>query len=241
MYEDGEKNMKFESYFHHHSQEIINSVLPIKKQLESLLEKFKAPTPKKDRNEKGKKPRIGFTAPDFTTPIISKVQELGWYAEVDFIEGIFVPHGNAALAIDVAKFDEDYNFSRAIRKGGKVLSKCLSKFNITEGELIRKFPECAVALQSSSPFELKNIQKNELDILLEVEFGNSASAFRDLWKFLMAHSLEMLDIGILIVPKSSLAHKMSSGIITYERLLFELGLAKHTYPVPVWLIGVEMD
>lgn len=57
----------------------------------------------------------------------------------------------------------------------------------------------------------------------------------------MAQSLEMLDVGILVVPMSSVASKMSTNTITYERVYSELQLAKHAYPVPVWLIGVGMD
>lgn len=114
MYENGGKAMIVESYFHHHSQEIINSILPIKNQLISTLEKIKAPIPLKERKVEGKTPRIGFKAPDFTLPIISKIQKSGWYADVEFIQGVFIPHGSALNAFCLVKFDKDYNFSRAI-------------------------------------------------------------------------------------------------------------------------------
>lgn len=49
----------------------------MQKQLVSTLYKIKAPTPHKERREKGKIPRIGFTAPDFRMPIISKIPKSG--------------------------------------------------------------------------------------------------------------------------------------------------------------------
>jgi len=79
---------------------------------------------------------------------------------------------------------------------------------------------------------------NELKVHLEVQFGNMARWYSDIFKFQTAYSTDLIDIGICIVPMDSLARRIDSNVTNYERVLRELPAADMSITHPILVIGI---
>ncbi len=78
-------------------------------------------------------------------------------------------------------------------------------------------------------------------VFVEVEFGNSASLFRDLFKFQVASRSGMGEVGILIVATAQLAKFFDSGVATYEQAIGLIPYMRIGIQMPVWVIGLEPE
>jgi hypothetical protein len=76
-------------------------------------------------------------------------------------------------------------------------------------------------------------------VFVEVEFGNAASIFRDVFKFQVANRSGAGDVGVLVVATERFARFFDSGVATFEgvqRLLPYLALG---IQMPIWIVGIE--
>lgn len=76
-------------------------------------------------------------------------------------------------------------------------------------------------------------------VFVEVEFGNSASIFRDLFKFQIASRSGAGEVGVLIVATSQTAKFFDSGVATYEQAIGLLPYMKIGIQMPIWIVGLE--
>lgn len=79
---------------------------------------------------------------------------------------------------------------------------------------------------------------NNLKIHVEVQFGNMSRWYSDIFKFQTAYSTDLIDIGICIVPMSTLAKRIDSNVTHYERVLRELPAADMSITHPILIIGI---
>jgi hypothetical protein len=79
-----------------------------------------------------------------------------------------------------------------------------------------------------------------LRILVEVEFGNVASTFRDLYKFNLAYALDSYDVGVLVVPDDELASRIDTvqNFDGARRLVHE---ARQAMNLPLVILPVGLD
>jgi hypothetical protein len=78
-------------------------------------------------------------------------------------------------------------------------------------------------------------------IFVEVEFGNMASAFRDLFKFQIASRSGAGRLGILIVASDKVGRFFDQGVATYEqvtRLLPYMGIGLQ---LPTLVVGLDLN
>ena len=78
-------------------------------------------------------------------------------------------------------------------------------------------------------------------IQVEIQFGNMARWYTDVFKFQLAYSLDDIDVGILVVPTHKFANLIDENVASYERVLRELPWAKMSLTLPILVIGVEPD
>jgi hypothetical protein len=76
-------------------------------------------------------------------------------------------------------------------------------------------------------------------VFVEVEFGNSASLYRDLFKFQIASRSGMGEVAVLIVATTQLAKLFDSGVGTFEQAVSLLPYMKIGIQMPVWIVGIE--
>jgi len=83
---------------------------------------------------------------------------------------------------------------------------------------------------------------NGLKVFVEVEFGNVASIFRDLFKFIYMKVIGTYDVGILIVPSETDDFSREiEGIYSFQGVKEILENSKGSISVPVLLLGIEPD
>lgn len=78
-------------------------------------------------------------------------------------------------------------------------------------------------------------------IQLEVQFGNMARWYTDVFKFLLSYSADDIEVGILVVPMQETAKKIDENVAYFERVVRELPHAKMGITIPILAIGVSED
>lgn len=81
----------------------------------------------------------------------------------------------------------------------------------------------------------------DLTIQTEVQFGNAARWYSDIFKFQTAYAQGLTNIGICVLPMGSVARRIDSNIASYERALKELPSALMSITIPIVLFGIEPD
>jgi restriction endonuclease BglII len=76
-------------------------------------------------------------------------------------------------------------------------------------------------------------------VQVEIQFGNMARWYTDVFKFLLSYSADDIEVGVLIVPLQATAAKIDENVVYFERVLRELPHAKMAVTIPIWVIGVE--
>lgn len=80
-----------------------------------------------------------------------------------------------------------------------------------------------------------------LTVQVEVQLGNMARRYSDVFKFQTSYSQGVIDLGICIVPVHHLAVRIDSNITQFERVVRELPHAKLSITLPILVIGLEPD
>jgi hypothetical protein len=81
----------------------------------------------------------------------------------------------------------------------------------------------------------------DIVVQAEVQFGNMSRWYSDVFKFQTAYSQSLINIGLSVVPMNSLAKRIDSNIVNFERTERELPSAKLSITLPILLIGLESD
>lgn len=75
-------------------------------------------------------------------------------------------------------------------------------------------------------------------IQVEVQFGNMARWYTDVFKFLLSYAADAIEVGVLIVPVRDVARQMDENVVNFERIVRELPHAKMAITIPIWVIGL---
>ena len=76
---------------------------------------------------------------------------------------------------------------------------------------------------------------------VEVQFGNMARWYTDVFKFQLSYSRNEIDAAVLIVPVQHFANLIDENVAYFERVERELPWAKMSLTLPIWVIGIEPD
>lgn len=80
-----------------------------------------------------------------------------------------------------------------------------------------------------------------LSVQVEVQFGNMARWYSDIFKFQTAYSQELIQAAVCILPMGSLARRIDSNVANFERVLRELPSAELSITLPILIVGIEPD
>jgi hypothetical protein len=75
-------------------------------------------------------------------------------------------------------------------------------------------------------------------VQVEVQLGNMARWYTDVFKFQVSYSLGLIDVGVLVVPMQAFADTIDENIAHYERVVRELPYAKMSITLPIWVVGI---
>lgn len=74
---------------------------------------------------------------------------------------------------------------------------------------------------------------------VEVQFGNMARWYTDVFKFQLSYSLDEIDVAVLVVPTQAFANLIDENVAYFERVERELPWAKMSLTLPIWVLGIE--
>jgi hypothetical protein len=83
--------------------------------------------------------------------------------------------------------------------------------------------------------------KAHLSVQAEVQFGNMSRWYTDIFKFQTAYSQKLIQVGLSIVPVQSLARRIDSNVVHFERAIRELPAADLSITLPIVVIGLDVD
>lgn len=73
---------------------------------------------------------------------------------------------------------------------------------------------------------------------VEVQFGNMARWYTDVFKFQLSYALDDIDVAVLIVPMQSFGNLIDENVVYFERIARELPAAKMSLTLPILVVGV---
>lgn len=79
----------------------------------------------------------------------------------------------------------------------------------------------------------------KLRVQVEVQFGNMARWYADVFKFQLSYSLGQIDVAVLVVPTQKLANFIDENVAYFERVARELPHAKMSLTLPIFVLGIE--
>ena len=79
----------------------------------------------------------------------------------------------------------------------------------------------------------------KITIQVEVEMGNAASSYRNYFKIQLSYANDLTNIGLVIVPCSTLSTRIDSGVANFEKCVREIPSAKLSLTVPIFVIGLD--
>ena len=74
---------------------------------------------------------------------------------------------------------------------------------------------------------------------VEVQLGNMARWYTDVFKFQLSYSRDNIDVAVLVVPVQQFANMIDENVAYFERVERELPWAKMSLTLPIWVIGIE--
>jgi len=82
-----------------------------------------------------------------------------------------------------------------------------------------------------------DFKKGRLQV--EIQFGNMARWYTDVFKFQLSYALDEIDVAVLVVPMLQMANLIDENVACYERICRELPWAKMSLTLPILVVGVE--
>lgn len=76
-------------------------------------------------------------------------------------------------------------------------------------------------------------------VQIEVQFGNMARWYGDVFKFQLSYSLGLIEVGVSCVPTLDFAKTIDENVAYFERVCRELPHAKMSITLPILVIGIE--
>jgi hypothetical protein len=78
-------------------------------------------------------------------------------------------------------------------------------------------------------------------VFIEVEFGNSASMYRDLFKFQVANRSNIADVGVLVLGTRRFAGLWDQNVAHFEDAVNRIPFMAIGVQCPIWIVGFEPD
>lgn len=87
--------------------------------------------------------------------------------------------------------------------------------------------------------EFVGLNGDRLSIQTEVQFGNMARWYSDIFKFQAAYSQKLVQVGLSIIPMHSLGKRIDSNVVNFDRAKRELPSADLSITLPIVMVGVS--
>lgn len=221
---------------------------PLEPQISTWLSKTYQLTPIV-RTERGVT-RTGYDATELNKVLRDEMVAIsGIHGETCVEYGAFISRGKEGF--DFALFDEEYNIVKLRnsfvgtpgRFGGESELSGLHKRVIKPSGGSYKKRDWKAKLDSLGGTLGKNIEakKARYSIAGEIQFGNWALAEHDLLRLMSSATNGEIDYYIYITATGELERRLSSGIVSFAKVVNLFQNNKQLFRTPVWVIGIDID
>ncbi|MDS9471938.1 hypothetical protein [Sporosarcina pasteurii] len=195
--------------------------------------------------KKNKRKHKGLTADSVNKVIKDSLKAISNLKfEVEYKDGVLFDSPKTG-GFDFALFDEDFNIVN-------FRNYCFGKKAVFQGidewtnELDKRVDWKSAADRLNLPDLTKNagidlpIIKKVPTVIGEVQFGNWALAYYDMFKVLHLDNLADLDLLIYITGTGELDSYLSDGNVNYQSMEHIINEYSSILKVPIWLIGLDV-
>ena len=198
------------------------------------------------REEKGKEAYQGIGANELNVVLRNLVSDIPNIKKETHVEnGVFFH--NTKEGFDFSIYDEEYNFARlynyyrgsiGILNGDKKIYEIYKKMKMKKKEWKELIDTAA-----STIFDNTDIQreKSRLTIVGEIQFGNWAMTYRDLFRLLNAEKNPGIDFYVYVTATGKLSELLSTNTANFAQtqkiILGNIEIIK----TPIWVIGLDIE
>ncbi len=194
---------------------------------------------------KGKPSYDGITANSLNNALRRCLNKENIKGETHVNNGVFFH--DTKEGFDFSIYDEDYNFSRlynyyqgaiGVLNGDHKILDLFPKMDYKKEE----WEERIKSIQSKVEYNTDYIVDKEiLTIVGELQFGNWALLYRDLFRLLDADSNPGVDLYIYIAADAELSGQLSANTVSYKQVQTVINEYLSIIKTPIWLIGLGVE
>lgn len=237
-----------EECFYNNGRIILNSITNLENDVRRALNQTVAIKTVK-RKPKNKPSYTGINATDLNNVLRRCISIIpGINGETHVKNGIFFPVSKAGF--DFSIYDKQYNFSRlynyyvglrGVYEGDK---RIVNDLSVKERDGLNKKSWKNKIKSTSAMLGGYNIDyvidKQQLTVAGEFQFGNWALAYRDIIRLLNANDNPGVDFYIYITATGNLQNMLSANTVNYKQINDIFNENANLIQIPTWIIGIDV-
>lgn len=197
------------------------------------------------RKPKGKPEYDGVDATSLNKALRRCINEENIKGETHVENGVFFH--TTKEGFDFAVYDEKYNMSRlynyyqgaiGVLDGDKKIINLYKKMGCKKKEWKGKIEEIQSRVAYNSDYV---VDKNILTVAGELQFGNWALIYRDLFRLLDADSDPGIDFYIYVAADQKLSNLLSANTVSFKQANDVISEYLSIIKTPIWLIGLGIE
>lgn len=230
--------------FFNNGKIILNSLPDIEEKIRTALSQEETVDVKR-RKPKGKPEYAGIDAKSLNKALRKCLDITPIRGETHVENGIFFHRTKEGF--DFSIYDEDYNMSRlynyyqgtvGILNGDKKIVELYKKMGYKKREWRGKIEAIRSKVADNSDYI---VDKKVLTVVGELQFGNWALIYRDLFRLLDADSDPGIDFYIYVAADENLSKLLSAQTVSFKQANNVLNEYRSIIKTPIWLIGLGIE
>lgn len=232
-----------EKYFNN-GKAILNSLPEIEHKIRTALS-HEETILEISRRAKGKSEYGGVNAKSLNEALRRCLKEESIKGETHVENGVFFHKTKEGF--DFSVYDENYNLSRlynyyqgaiGVLGGDEKIVHLYKKMGYKKKEWLGKIKEIQSKVQYNSDYV---VDKESLTVAGELQFGNWALIYRDLFRLLNADSNPGIDLYIYVTADEILSGLLSANTVSYKQANTVICESLSIIKTPIWLIGLGIE
>lgn len=240
-------NIKFkisEETFYNNGKVMLRAIPEIETQIRLALSQ-EAMIETIERNTKDKPAYMGIKADSLNSVLRKFLNVDSIKGETHVESGIFFHKTKEGF--DFSVYDENYNLSRlynyylgsvGVLDGDIKIMELYKKVGCSEKEWREKIQTIQSKVKRNTDYV---INKEVLTVAGELQFGNWALIYRDLFRLLDAANNPGIDFYIYIAADDALSKMLSANTVSYKQANDVIREYSSIIKTPIWLIGLGID
>ena len=229
--------------FFNNGRIILDSIPQIKDEILSALSKEEEIT-ESTRSKKGVSVP-GITADSLNKSIRRCMENGSFKGETHVENGVFFD--TTKEGFDFISYDEKHNVARlynyymgavGVLNGDEKILELFKKLRLSR----RDWEQEVMVIQNETGHNVDYVcEKQSLTVAGEIQFGNWALIYRDLFRLLAAANNPGIDLYIYITAEDKLSDLLSDQTVSYKQAVKVIEEYNSVIKTPIWVIGLGID